>query len=70
MHLLSSPLSIYVKPIHARTQTLKHTSAHTSERYRENEIYTNFRVAEGEFWWPPAGLGKGMLDWLVKVRLV
>jgi len=66
MHLLSSPLSIYLKPIHARTQTLKHTS----ERYRENEIYINFRVAEGEFWWHPAGLGKGMLDWLVKVRLV
>jgi hypothetical protein len=21
------------------------------------------------YWWPPAGLGKGMIDWLGKVRL-
>jgi len=29
----------------------------------------NFRVAEDGLWWPPAGLGKGLLDWLGKVRL-
>jgi len=23
----------------------------------------------GDFWWHPAGLGKGMLHWLGKVRL-
>jgi len=28
-----------------------------------------FRASEGGLWWPPAGLGKVMLDWLGKVRL-
>ncbi len=29
----------------------------------------NFRPAEGGLWWPPEGLGKGLLDCLGQVRL-
>jgi len=29
----------------------------------------SFRAAEDGLWWPTAGLGKGMVDWLGKVRL-
>jgi len=28
-----------------------------------------FRATEGGLWWPPAGLVKGIINWIGKVRL-
>ncbi len=43
-------LSPYISSLYMHAH--KHSSIRVRD-IRESEIYINFRVAEGEFWWPP-----------------
>jgi len=47
------------------TFSISHLASHVKTLKRQR-----FRAEKDGLWWPPGGLGKGMVEWLGKVRFV